>query len=183
MCLCWTENESAAGAHISPVFWMSFPVRSPQSSAESSSIQYAVTSYLFYTQYQKCVCVNPCLPIHPLLPRPLRVCTFRLQVCVSISVSQIRSSIYHFSRFRIHALIHNICFSLIAMAPADLKYILLKMKNSNISQSSFAGSIIPDSIYHLLPYYSWSLNNKGLNCVGPLGYRFFPINIVCISTL
>lgn len=70
------------------------------------------------------------------------------------------------------------------MAPADVKYILLKMKkNSNISQSSFTSLIIPYSIYHLLPHYSWALNNKGLNCVAPLTYRFFPINIVRVSTL
>lgn len=31
--------------------------------------------------------------------------------------------------------------------------------------------------------YSWSLNNMGLNCVGPLTHRFFCLNIVIVLAI
>ena len=47
---------------------------------------------------------------HPRLS-PLGVHTFVLYICVSISASK-QVHLYHFSRFRIYALIYDICFSL-----------------------------------------------------------------------
>ena len=41
-------------------------------------IQYVLISYLFYTQYQQCICVNPNLPIPP----PLVTHIFVLYICV-----------------------------------------------------------------------------------------------------
>ena len=54
----------------------------------------------------------PVSKLIPLLPLSLlRVLSFVLYVCISISVLQIRSSISFVSRFLRYALIYNICFS------------------------------------------------------------------------
>ena len=50
-------------------------------------------------------------PLPPPLS-PLGVHTFVLYICVSISALQTSSSVYHFPRFHVSALIYNICFSL-----------------------------------------------------------------------
>ena len=63
-----------------------------------------------FTFYQDCMCQSP-PPIsshHP--PFPLIINIFVPYICVSISALQIR--LYHFSRFHIHALIYDVCFSL-----------------------------------------------------------------------
>ena len=60
------QNESALHIHISPLFWISFPFRSAQCIKPSSRC-YTVCShyFLFYTQYQQYICVQPHLPVPP----------------------------------------------------------------------------------------------------------------------
>ena len=62
------KRESAIHIHISPLFWISFPFRSPQS-IEQSSLCYkqVLISYLFYTQ--QCICQSQS-PNHPTPPYP-----------------------------------------------------------------------------------------------------------------
>ena len=50
------------------------------------AIQQVPISYLFYTQYQQCIHVNPNLPIHPPTPSPAFLSgahTFVLYICLS----------------------------------------------------------------------------------------------------
>ena len=59
------------------------------------AIQSVLISYLFYTQYQKCVYVNASLPVHPTHPYRVGVhCLFSLSV--SVSALQISSSVSFF---------------------------------------------------------------------------------------
>ena len=58
--------------HLSPLYWISFPFRSPQSTEQSSlcctlgSHQFfTAAAAVFYTQYQQCMYINPSFPIHP----------------------------------------------------------------------------------------------------------------------
>ena len=91
------QSESGVCIHISPLFWISFPFRSPQSIEQSSLcyIQQFFICYLLYTQYQQCIYVNPNLPIHPTPSlSPLGVHTFVLYVCVSIFVLRIICTIF-----------------------------------------------------------------------------------------
>ena len=41
------------------------------------AIQQVLISYLFYTQYQQCIYVNPNLPIHPTLVSVVYICQFQ----------------------------------------------------------------------------------------------------------
>ena len=78
-------------------------------------IQQVLISHQYYTH--QCIHVNPNRPIqHTTIPTPpwlspLGVHTFVLYICVSISALQTGSSV-PCSRFHIHALIYDICFSL-----------------------------------------------------------------------
>ena len=50
--------------HMAPLFWISFPFRSPQSTEQSSwTVQQGLTGCLFYTWQS--FYVSPNLPIHP----------------------------------------------------------------------------------------------------------------------
>ena len=55
--------------------------------------------------------VNPKLSVPPTRASPFGIHTFVLYVCVSISALQTRSPLSFFSRSRIYALTHEICFS------------------------------------------------------------------------
>ena len=96
------QSESTVGTRVSPLFWISLPFRSPQST-ESSSLYCTAGSHshLSYTQYQQCEHVNPNLPVLPsTLLYPLGVHMFVLDVCVSVPVLQIRSSLPRLLRFK-----------------------------------------------------------------------------------
>ena len=54
------------------------------------TIQWVLISYLFYTQYQYCICVNRSLPIHPISPFPLGIHIFVLYICPDI-LTEIKS--------------------------------------------------------------------------------------------
>ena len=84
------------------------------------AIQYVLISYLFYT-YLSIVCIYMSISISqffPPLPFPLGIHTLVLYIGVSSSALQIRSSIYHFSRFHIYALMYHICFSFSDLLPS-----------------------------------------------------------------
>ena len=76
------QSESPIHIHTSPLFWVSFPFRSPQSIDQSPlcCIHQVLINYLFYIwQYMH---VSSNLPIHPNHLLPLGVCTFVLYLCV-----------------------------------------------------------------------------------------------------
>ena len=60
------QSESAAHAHTSPLFRISFPFRSPRSTEQSLCTQEIVVTYLFYAQYQRFAHVNLSLSSSPL---------------------------------------------------------------------------------------------------------------------
>ena len=65
------QSESAIRIHMSP--FLGFPSHLGHHRTSSRApcvIQQVVVSYLFYTQYQECIYVNPNLPIPPTLPLP-----------------------------------------------------------------------------------------------------------------
>ena len=74
-------------------------------------VQQVLISYLFYTQYQQCIYVNPNLPIHPSPTSPLGIHTFVLYVCVSISALQASSSVPFFQIPHIWVNIRYLFFS------------------------------------------------------------------------
>ena len=73
-----------------------------------------LTSYPFYT-YQ-CTYVNPNRPIHPTTTPPPPLSPLESIRLFSTAVSQFLPCkpvhLYHFSRFHIHVLMYDICFSL-----------------------------------------------------------------------
>ena len=74
------------------------------------AIQQVLISYLFYTQYQQFIYINPNLPILPTIyscPWHLYICS--LHLCPTSAFKQVH--LYHFSRFHIYVLIYDICFS------------------------------------------------------------------------
>ena len=88
------QNESVIHIHISPLFWISFPLRSPQST-EQSSLCYTVGSHQLSILYIVSIVYisqsqSPNLS-HP-TPFLLGIHTFVLYVCVSISVNNIEQS-------------------------------------------------------------------------------------------
>ena len=76
------------------------------------AIQQVLISYLFYTQCQQCIYVNPKLPIHPPpCPFCLGIDVWSLHLCLSFCF--VNKIVYtSFFRFYIYALIYVICFSL-----------------------------------------------------------------------
>ena len=59
------ESESAIWIHMSPLFWTSFPSRSPQY-IKQSSLSYTVGSHLvIHFIHGINMCANLYLPIHP----------------------------------------------------------------------------------------------------------------------
>ena len=66
------QSESVICIHISSLSWISFPFRYSQRT-DQSSLCYTVDSNQLsvVSNTQQCVCVNPDLPIHPILLSPL----------------------------------------------------------------------------------------------------------------
>ena len=63
------QSESAILIHVSPLFWISFPFRSPQSTEQSSLCSAMGARWLsIYTQ--QCIYVSPDFPIPPTPPSP-----------------------------------------------------------------------------------------------------------------
>ena len=108
------QSESAICIHISSLFWISFPFRSPQRTEQSSlcytvgfhqlSILYIVSIvYICQSQSPNLSHLPPFLPWYPYVGS-LRL---RLYFCF------VNKIIYtNFFRFHIYVLIYNICFSL-----------------------------------------------------------------------
>ena len=87
------QSESSIYMYI-PSFFISLPVRSPQS-IEQSSLSYTVGSHqLFYRQQS--IYVNPNLPIYPAVICPLGIHTFVLCDCDCIYALQIGSFVPFF---------------------------------------------------------------------------------------
>ena len=75
------QSELAMGILTSPLFWISFPFRSPQST-ESSSLYYIVSSYYLSVLYTAVyVCKSQSIPPPPPHSPLVSVCV--LCVCVS----------------------------------------------------------------------------------------------------
>ena len=92
------KSESAECIHISTLFWISFPFRSPQC-IEQNFLCYTVGSH--YS-------VNSNLPIHPTFPlSPLEsIHLFSMSVSLFLLCRQVH--LFHFYRFHMYALICNI---------------------------------------------------------------------------
>ena len=91
------QSELAIRIHIPPLFWISFPFRSPQS-IEQSSLCYTVASHqlcILYIVSKVYICQSQSPnSSHP--PFPLGIHTFVLYACVFTSALQIISSIPFF---------------------------------------------------------------------------------------
>ena len=86
-------------------------------------LQQVPTSHLFYTW--QCADINPNLPVHPVFPPPMSTCLYPRSdryPCLSIGLS------VSLSRFHIHALIFDICFSL-----SDLLYSVYQTLGMSLS--------------------------------------------------
>ena len=69
--------------------------------------QWLLISSLYHTQ--QCIDVSSNLPIHPTMPfTPTYPYIALRHLCLYFCLA----NLYHFSRFQLYALIHNICFSL-----------------------------------------------------------------------
>ena len=92
------QSESAIRIHISPLFQISFPFRSPQSTEQGSRC-YTVGSHqlsILYIVSTVYMCQSPSPNSSHTPGSPLGVHTFVLYVCVSISALQISSSVSFF---------------------------------------------------------------------------------------
>ena len=76
------QRRSAVQIHISPLFWIYFPFRSPQST-EQSSLCYTVSPYQSFIIYVV-VCIGQSQSLNPLHSLPPWY-PFVLYICVSIS--------------------------------------------------------------------------------------------------
>ena len=151
------QSESVLHIHISPLFWISFPFRSPRST-EWSSPCYTVGSYIcFINSIYMSIPISRVIPLPPI---PLGIHTFVLYVSVSISALQISS----FMPFYYIINIQYLFFS-------DLLHSVWQLLGSSMSLQmiqlcSFYGWVILHCIHvpHLLcPLPCW--------CI----FRFFPV--------
>ena len=95
----YTHTHTHTHKHISPLFQIALPFRSPQSTEELPVLysRFSLVIYSIYSSTHLCLYVNPNLPIHPTTPLPLLVSIhFFLYVCVSTSALQIGSSVLLF---------------------------------------------------------------------------------------
>ena len=102
--------------HVSPLFWIPFPFRSPQSVRKSYlclTVQQQVSlsiCFMHSISSYTCMCiyVSPDLPVHPLTFAPLM--SIRL-LSVSVSLFLLCKYVHQYtSRFLIYAVIYNIVF-------------------------------------------------------------------------
>ena len=105
------QSESAIYIHLSSLFWISCPFRSPESI--EFPVLYSWFSLVIYfirslNSIYMSISTSQFLPPGPF---PLGVCIFVLHICVSTSALQIGSCVPFF-RFHIHKLIYDICFFL-----------------------------------------------------------------------
>ena len=102
------QNKSAIHTHTSSPFQISFPFRSPQS-VKQSPLRCAVCSWLSILCI---VSIYVSAPASQFVSSPLSpsIHIFVFYICASVSALQIR--LYHFSRFRIYALIYGLYLSL-----------------------------------------------------------------------
>ena len=105
------QSNSTIGIHISPLFWVSFPFRSPQSTEQSSLCHTVDSNQLSILYTVVYIYVNPNLPVHPtpFLPWYPYDCTLFLCVYFCFANKIIYTT---FSRFHIYVLTDDICFSL-----------------------------------------------------------------------
>ena len=87
------------------------------------AIQQVLISYLFYTQYQQCICVNPNLPIPPTTPLSPMVSIHLFSTSVSLFLLCKQDHLYHFSSFHIYVLIYDIFFSLSDLLHSVLQFL------------------------------------------------------------
>ena len=105
------QSESAIYIHLSSLFWISCPFRSPESIEFPVLYSwFSLVIYFIHSLNNVYMSVSTSRFLPPGL-FPLGVCTFVLYVCVSISALHIGSSVPFF-RFHIHELIYDICFFL-----------------------------------------------------------------------
>ena len=130
MSLVSAVQQSESAIYISPLFWISFSFRLSQNT-EQNSLSYTMGSrYLFHTQYQQYIYVNPDLPIHPILPLPpFAVHTFVFYIAVSVLVLQIRSSILFF--WILHICFHIQATSLIGCLLFHVNYTSIDLTFKN----------------------------------------------------
>ena len=105
------RSESAICIHISPLFWISFPLRSPQST-EQSSLCYTVCCHQLSILYIVVYIRQSQSRSSSHSPHPPLVSIHLFSTSVSPFLLCRQVHLYHFSRFHIYALIYNICFSL-----------------------------------------------------------------------
>ena len=106
------QSESVICIHIflPPLFGFPFHLGHHRAlNRVPCAIQQVLINYLYYTQYQQYIYVNPNLLFNPPLFPPWcpQVCSLHpcLYFCRQVHL-------YPFARFHIYVLIHNICFSL-----------------------------------------------------------------------
>ena len=104
------KSESATRIHISPLLWISFPFRSPQSN-EQCSLCYTVGSHQLSILYVVVYICQINLPIHPTPLSPPGIHTSVLYICVSISALQIRPSVLFFQIPHISGIMQYLFFS------------------------------------------------------------------------
>ena len=81
------QSESAMCIHISPLFRISFPFRSPQSIVVFRVLYSRFSLVTYFIHRIDSVYVSPNLPAHPTLPPfSLGVHSFLLCICVFVSV-------------------------------------------------------------------------------------------------
>ena len=93
-------------AHISPLFLISFPFRSPQSTQQWGEVLYSMFWLaICLTHKTQCTCVNPSVPVHPTLPHPEWSSG---SLCTSVSLFLLceLDHLCHFSRFHMYAWIY-----------------------------------------------------------------------------
>ena len=94
------QSESILHIHLSPLFWISFPFRLPQSRQESS-LCYTVGSHYLLISYMVVYICQFHLTVHPTPHSSLGNHKFVFYICDSFSALQISSSISLYPRFHI----------------------------------------------------------------------------------
>ena len=80
-CSC-LENPRDGGAWRAAIYGVAQSRTRLKGLSSSSALQQVIIGYLFYSQYQQCIYVNPNLPIHPITSLPLwyHVCSLHLSL-------------------------------------------------------------------------------------------------------
>ena len=105
------QSESALHTHASCLFGVSFLLRSPQSTKQSS-LCFIVTFHQLSILYIIVYICPSSLSVHPTSPLTLLVSIHLFSTSTSLVLLCKQVHLCHFSRFHIYALIYDICFSL-----------------------------------------------------------------------